>query len=111
MRTVLRRTSAVQPFISLPLTSLGRRLHRKTLSGVPSETPKAVGEHSIGVMAPGTVPESILKKRKRDEEWAAKRAADAQAKKESRKKLRKDIFKRAEAYVKEYRSQVNLYCF
>jgi large subunit ribosomal protein L7e len=52
------------------------------------------------------VPESILKKRKRDEEWAAKRAADAAAKKDHRKQSRKDVFKRAEAYAAEYRTQV-----
>eukprot|EP00884_Botryococcus_braunii_P021925 jgi/Botrbrau1/8416/Bobra.0237s0036.1 len=54
-------------------------------------------------MAPSAVPESLLKKRKRDEEWAAKRAQEAQAKKETRKLQRKDIFKRAEKYVQEYR--------
>lgn len=54
----------------------------------------------------GTVPESVLKKRKRDEDWAAKKAANAlEAKKKSRDQ-RKEIFKRAENYVKEYRDQV-----
>ncbi|BDA49494.1 60S ribosomal protein L7 [Coccomyxa sp. Obi] len=53
----------------------------------------------------GTVPESVLKKRKRDEDWAAKKAANAlEAKKKSRDQ-RKEIFKRAENYVKEYRDQ------
>ncbi|EIE19109.1 60S ribosomal protein L7 [Coccomyxa subellipsoidea C-169] len=53
----------------------------------------------------GTVPESVLKKRKRDEDWAAKKAATAgDAKKKSRDQ-RKEIFKRAESYVKEYRDQ------
>ncbi len=55
----------------------------------------------------GTVPESVLKKRKRDEDWAAKKAATAgDAKKKSRDQ-RKEIFKRAESYVKEYRDQVH----
>ncbi len=54
----------------------------------------------------GTVPESVLKKRKRDEDWATKKAANAlEAKKKSRDQ-RKEIFKRAENYVKEYRDQV-----
>lgn len=56
----------------------------------------------------GAVPESLLKKRKRDEEWAAKRAANSEAAKKKAKGGRKDIFKRAEAYVKEYRDQVCL---
>lgn len=56
-------------------------------------------------MAP-RVPESVLKKRKRDEEWAAKKAGEASAAKAAAKAKRKDIFKRAEKYVKEYRDQV-----
>ncbi|KAI7836491.1 hypothetical protein COHA_009643 [Chlorella ohadii] len=56
-------------------------------------------------MAPAPVPESILKKRKRDEDWAAKKAAAAAEAKQKGKAQRKEIFKRAEAYVKEYRAQ------
>lgn len=61
-------------------------------------------------MAPtkGQVPESILKKRKRDEDWAAKKAAAVADTKKKSKASRKDIFKRAEKYVKEYRDQVML---
>jgi large subunit ribosomal protein L7e len=55
--------------------------------------------------APTTVPESVLKKRKRAEVWALEKAdKDATAKKDSKKK-RSVIFKRAESYVKEYRQQ------
>lgn len=59
----------------------------------------------------GTVPETVLKKRKRDEDWANKKsAAAAEAQKKSRAS-RKDIFKRAESYVKEYRDKVrNMIC-
>ncbi len=59
-------------------------------------------------MAPakGQVPESILKKRKRDEDWAAKKAATNAETRKHRKSSRKDVFKRAEQYVKEYRDQV-----
>ncbi|KAK9791128.1 hypothetical protein WJX73_003406 [Symbiochloris irregularis] len=58
-------------------------------------------------MAPakGGIPETLLKKRKRDEEWASKRTATSDAAKKKAKNSRKEIFKRAEAYVKEYRSQ------
>lgn len=55
------------------------------------------------------VPESLLKKRQRDEQWATQKAA---AKTEARKKAkenRKVIFKKAEAYVKEYRQQVRFF--
>jgi len=55
--------------------------------------------------AKGQVPETILKKRKRDEEWAAKKAALVADTKKKSKSNRKDIFKRAEQYVKEYRDQ------
>ncbi len=54
-------------------------------------------------MAP--VPESVLKKRKRDEQWAAQKAADRETKLSNLKKKKKVIFKRAEQYVKEYVSQ------
>eukprot|EP00249_Psilotum_nudum_P000470 c12182_g1_i1 orf=107-847(+) len=52
-----------------------------------------------------TVPESLLKKRKRDEQWALvrkKRAQEDRAKKSERRRV---IFKRAEAYIREYRQQ------
>ena len=49
--------------------------------------------------------QSLLKKRKRDEAWANKKASElAETKKVARTK-RSTIFKRAESYVKEYRSQ------
>lgn len=51
------------------------------------------------------VPETLLKKRKRDEEWEAKRTATTDASKKKAKAGRKDIFKRAEQYVREYRAQ------
>jgi len=56
-------------------------------------------------MAPPAVPESVLKKRKRDEDWAAKKAAAAAEAKQKSVASRKEIFKRAEQYVKEYRTQ------
>ena len=55
---------------------------------------------------PSTVPESVLKKRKRDEQWASQKAAAAAEAKKAREKKREEIFKRAEKYVKEYRDQV-----
>ena len=54
----------------------------------------------------GTVPETVLKKRKRNEQWEQTKAAQVADKKAKSKDKRKDIFKRAEQYVKEYRQQV-----
>jgi len=51
------------------------------------------------------VPELLAKKRKRDEQWAAEKATAALEAKKKARKTRSDIFKRAEAYVKEYRQQ------
>jgi hypothetical protein len=50
--------------------------------------------------------ELLAKKRKRDEQWAAERAASAVDAKKKARTTRSTIFKRAEQYVKEYRSQV-----
>lgn len=49
------------------------------------------------------VPESLLKKRKTAEKYAAEVAVKAAEQKKARKAGRKDIYKRAEQYVKEYR--------
>jgi large subunit ribosomal protein L7e len=48
----------------------------------------------------------VLKKRKRDEQWASQKAAAAAEAKKAGEKKREEIFKRAEKYVKEYRDQV-----
>lgn len=53
----------------------------------------------------GQVPELLAKKRRRDEAWAAKRATAALEARKKARETRKDIFKRAEQYVNEYRSQ------
>ncbi|KAM0095875.1 60S ribosomal protein L7 [Aspergillus fumigatus] len=49
------------------------------------------------------VPETLLKKRKSQEQARAAAREEAQKRKEANKKKREAIFKRAEAYVKEYR--------
>lgn len=51
------------------------------------------------------VPETILKRRKRQAESRAARAKAAATDKVNRHKKRVDIFKRAEKYVKEYRDK------
>merc|ERR1712144_61917 len=55
-------------------------------------------------MAPVTVPESVLKKRKTQEKLAADKAAAADAAKAARKDKRIAAYKSAEKYVKEYRA-------
>merc|ERR1711898_44321 len=54
--------------------------------------------------APPKVPESVLKKRKTLEKIKADRLEKALAIKKDSKKARKAIFKKAEAYVKEYKN-------
>jgi len=51
------------------------------------------------------VPETILKRRKRQAENRAARAKAAIAEKQERRKKRVEIFKRAEKYVKEYKNK------
>lgn len=55
--------------------------------------------------SPVPVPESVLKKRKTIEAIVAKRAASAPARAKKLRLRRKEIFKRAEKYVKEYRTR------
>jgi len=55
--------------------------------------------------AAGGEPESFLKKRKTADEQRAKRQAATVERKKRNKSLRKQAFKRAEKYVREYRSQ------
>lgn len=52
------------------------------------------------------VPESVLKKRKREEEWALEKKQNAEAAKKKNVENRKLIFKRAEQYAKEYADKV-----
>ncbi|XP_042507247.1 60S ribosomal protein L7-2-like [Macadamia integrifolia] len=51
------------------------------------------------------VQETVLKKRKNNEEWAIRRKEQLGQKKLRSKENRKLIFKRAEQYIKEYRNQ------
>ncbi|KAK4269576.1 hypothetical protein QN277_022715 [Acacia crassicarpa] len=51
------------------------------------------------------VPESVLKKRKREEEWALAKAQETEAAKKKRAESRMVIKKRTEQYYKEYAEQ------
>lgn len=57
------------------------------------------------------VPESVLKKQKRQEEWALAKKQEIEAIKKKNAENRKLIFNRAKQYAKEYEEQVFLYAF
>jgi len=65
--------------------------------------PRPAKKHTHGVPAPA--PESFLKKRKAADAIKAKRAAAAADNKKKKSVVRREIFKRAEKYVKEYRAK------
>jgi len=73
----------------------------KASSSKAKSAPKAV----LAKKSPVVVPESTLKKRKTVEAAAVKAAAQKVADKKKRKATRRTIFKRAESYVKEYRTK------
>jgi 60S ribosomal protein uL30 len=54
-----------------------------------------------------TIPETLLKKRRRDDKLASERAAAKVAFKKSNKAKRAQMFKSAEKYIKEYRAEEN----
>lgn len=66
------------------------------------ETPLAVGEGP-----PPAVKETVLKKRKRNDEWAAVRKERHDIAKAKARANSQDTFRRAEEYVKQYRLQVS----
>ncbi|KAG9140882.1 hypothetical protein Leryth_010407 [Lithospermum erythrorhizon] len=51
------------------------------------------------------VPESVLKKQKRNEEWALAKKQELEASKKKKVETRKLIFNRAKQYSKEYEEQ------
>lgn len=57
------------------------------------------------------VPESVLKKQKRNEEWALAKKQDLEAAKKKNAENRKLIFNRAKQYSKEYEEQVLMNAF
>lgn len=52
------------------------------------------------------IPESVLKKRKRNEEWALAKKTEIEACKKQAREKRKVIFKQAEKFAAEYEEQV-----
>lgn len=60
-----------------------------------------MGEEATKVI----VPESVLKKQKREEEWALAKKQELEVEKKKRAENRKLIYKRAQQYTKEYENQ------
>lgn len=56
------------------------------------------------------VPESVLRKRKREEQWAADKKEKALADRKKALESRKIIFSRAKQYAQEYDAQVTTLC-
>lgn len=56
------------------------------------------------------VPESVLRKRKREEQWAADKKEKALADRKEALESRKIIFARAKLYAQEYDAQVSTIC-
>ncbi|XP_028752480.1 60S ribosomal protein L7-2-like [Neltuma alba] len=59
----------------------------------------------MGEEVKSIVPESVLKKQKREEEWALAKIQELEATKKKRAESRKLIFNRAKLYAKEYEEQ------
>lgn len=57
------------------------------------------------------VPESVLKKQKRNEEWSLVQKQEREASKKKNLANRKLIYNRAKLYAKEYEQQVFLFLF
>jgi large subunit ribosomal protein L7e len=87
------------PATSAPATSAA------PASKAPAATASAPKAHTEAAGKTGPEPESLLKKRKTAQSQQAKRQANAVERKKRNKTLRKEAFKRAEKYVREYRSQ------
>jgi len=67
----------------------------------------ALKRTEMGEEAKTIVPESVLKKRKREEEWALAKKQALEAAKKKRAESRKLIYNRAKQYAKEYDQQVH----
>ncbi|RZB90843.1 60S ribosomal protein L7-2 isoform B, partial [Glycine soja] len=68
--------------------------------------PRLQAEHTIEMgEAKALVPESVVKKEKRNEEWALEKKQELDAAKKKRFETRKLIFNRAKQYSKEYDEQ------
>jgi len=75
-------------------------------AAAPKKAPRVPRKPKAHVHGPPVkAPESFLKKRKTLEQLKAKRSADKKENQKKKTAVRKDIFKRAERYVREYRTR------
>ncbi|XP_058083141.1 large ribosomal subunit protein uL30w-like isoform X2 [Magnolia sinica] len=72
---------------------------------VGDDTTQLQEEMGEEAKAAAVIPESVLKKRKRSEEWALAKKQEIDAAKKKNKENRKLIFNRAKQYAKEYEEQ------
>jgi large subunit ribosomal protein L7e len=91
--------AAAEPKAAAPKAAAPKAAAPKAEAKVAAKAPKA--EKSVGAAGE---PESLLKKRKTLDAQKAKRQAASVDRKKRNKNLRKEAFKRAEKYVREYRS-------
>ncbi|MBA0583017.1 hypothetical protein Gorai_013896 [Gossypium raimondii] len=63
----------------------------------------------MGEEVKAVIPESLLKKNKRNEEWELAKKQELEAAKKKKVENRKLIFNRAKQYAKEYEAQVVFY--
>ena len=66
----------------------------------------------MGEEVKAVIPESFLKKKKRNEEWELAKKQELEAAKKKKVENRKLIYTKAKKYAKKYEAQVNvLFCF
>jgi large subunit ribosomal protein L7e len=91
---------AAKPIKKKPAAKPERKVEKKA----PKPAKPAIAIPPQGTN-PAATPESFLKKRQTQDELNAKRAAARERREKGKSKVRKDVFKRAERYVKEYRTK------
>ncbi|CAA0829543.1 60S ribosomal protein L7-4 [Striga hermonthica] len=93
------------------VTALGSEVDRlekeiqEIVPGKPRSSDKHTKQHQMAEKGGIIVPESVLKKQKRSEEWALAKKQELAVVKEKNAANRKLIFNRAQQYAKEYAEQ------
>lgn len=92
-------------FRRMRLQNPNRRENPRPLQQDRSISELRIREMGEEAKAGAVIPESVLKKRKRSEEWALVKKQELEAQKKKNKENRKLIFNRAKQYAKEYTEQ------
>jgi len=102
----VKSSPKVTPAVAKAAPPVVKKAPAKSAPPVATKTAKTVLKKTVPQgNGPAATPESFLKKRQTTEELTAKRQAAKERRVKSKSKVRKDIFKRAERYVKEYRTK------